>query len=119
MDAQLTLLMEIQELSARVRELRSGTQLGVLEEQHFGIDLEGAAESLEHKVEELVGQLDERVRRRYHLLAGRVDRVLVPVISGTCYGCLVSIATATAGDRAPNATLQTCENCGRFLFILV
>ena len=118
MDAHLTLLMEIQEIKAKVREFRSETELGALEEEHFGMDPQEAADELESKVEELVDRLDARVRRRYDLMAGRVERVLVPVINGTCYGCLVSIPTATAGDRDPNAELQTCEHCGRFLYIV-
>lgn len=118
MDAHLTVLLEIQDVTAKVRELRSETELGKLESEHFGMDPQAAADELEAKVSELEDRLDDRIRRRYDRIATRVDRVLVPVINGMCYGCFVSIATATAGEQDPNAQLQTCENCGRFLYIL-
>ncbi len=118
MDAQLILLLEIQDLAAKVRELRTDTELGKIEEKHFGVDREAAAEQLELKIGELEDRLDERIRRRYDRIVGRMDRVVVPVIAGTCYGCLVSIPTAAAGEQDPNATLQTCEHCGRIIYIL-
>ena len=118
MDAQLTMLLEIQDLTAKVRELRAGSGLGQLEEKHFGIDPESAAKQLEQKIGELEDRLDDRVRRRYDRIVGRFDRVVVPVIAGTCYGCLVSIPTAAAGEVDPNEQLQSCEHCGRILYIL-
>ena len=82
------------------------------------MDPAAAATQLESKIGELEDELDVPIRRRYDRMAGRMDRVVVPVIAGTCYGCLVSIPTAAAGDRDPNSVLHTCEHCGRFLYIL-
>ena len=118
MDDQLIVLLEIQDLMAKVRELRAGSELGKFEKKHFGMDPDDAATQLESKIGELEDALDERIRRRYDRIAGRMDRVVVPVIAGTCYGCLVSIPTAAAGDHDPNAELHTCEHCGRFIYIL-
>ncbi len=117
-NAELTLLLEIQDLTAKVKELRTGSDVGALERETFGIDPEEAASQLERRVEELEDRLSEPIRRRYERIAGHLDRVVVPVIAGTCYGCFVSIPTATAGEEDPNASLQTCEHCGRFLYIL-
>jgi predicted nucleic acid-binding Zn-ribbon protein len=47
-----------------------------------------------------------------------MERVVVPVIDGVCYGCFVSIATAKAGEDEPNKALRTCESCGRFIYVL-
>lgn len=116
MHPQLMLLLEIQDLRAQHRELASGTPPGV-EVEHFNIDLEQAAEELEKKVGELEGKLAPPVRRRYRRMAPALDRVVVPVINGVCYGCFVSIATARAGEQDPNEALNTCETCGRFLYI--
>jgi predicted nucleic acid-binding Zn-ribbon protein len=118
MDVQLTLLLEIQDLDAKAKELETGSDLGVLERSHFGIDLSHAAATLREKMVELEGQLSEPVQRRYRRIAGHVDRVVVPVVSGTCYGCFVSVPTATSGELDPNAALQSCEHCGRFLYFL-
>jgi predicted nucleic acid-binding Zn-ribbon protein len=117
-DAQLTALLEIQDMRAKVRELREDSGVGQLEADQFGIDPEAAAVTLEARIAELVGELPVPIRRRYERIAGHVDRVVVPVIGGICYGCFVSVPTATAGETDPNAELQSCEHCGRFLYFL-
>ena len=116
MDAQLTLLLEIQDLTMKLKELDAG--LGAFEREHFGIDPAEAAGRLRAKIEELVGSLAKPVRRGYERIAGKVDRVVVPVIGGLCYGCFVTIPTARARDSDANAALQSCEHCGRFIYIL-
>lgn len=118
MDTQLILLLEIQEVRAKARELRAGNELSEMEQRLFGMDPETAAAALDARVGELEKSLSERIRRRYEAIAGHLDRVVVPVIGGTCYGCFVSIPTATAGDRDRNANLRTCETCGRFIYIV-
>jgi hypothetical protein len=117
-NTELTLLLQIQDIRAKIKELQGESGLGVLEQKHFGIDPDEAAAQLEEHVAELEGQLSAPIRSRYGLIAGHLDRVVVPVIAGTCYGCFVSIPTATASEEAPNASLQVCEHCGRFLYIL-
>jgi hypothetical protein len=118
-DAQLTALLEIQDMRAKVRELREDSGVGrLVEADHFGIDPEVAADTLEVRIAELVAELALPIRRRYERIAGHVHRVVVPVIGGICYGCFVSVPTATAGEMDPNAELQSCEHCGRFLYFL-
>lgn len=118
MDPQLILLLEIQEVRSKARELNAGKELSDLEQQVFGMDPLQASDALCARAQELEAQLAERIRKRYETIKGHLDRVVVPVIGGTCYGCFVSIPTATAGDRDPNAQLQTCETCGRFIYIV-
>ncbi len=114
--SDLTVLLEIQDLQTKLRELQSETGLGELEKEAFGIEPAEAVEALRSKVGELEDKLSEETRRRYDRVAGNVDRVVVPVIHGTCYGCFTAVPTATAGERDPNASLTTCEHCGRFLY---
>jgi predicted nucleic acid-binding Zn-ribbon protein len=116
MSTDLTVLLEIQDLQSKVRELRSETGLSDFEQEEFGIDPDQAVSALEAKVEELEDRLSDEARPRYDRVAGSVDRVVVPVIHGTCYGCFTAIPTATVGERDPNATLTTCQHCGRFLY---
>ncbi len=118
MDAQLTTLLEIQDLRAKVRELETESGVGELEEDEFGIVPADAVATLQSRIEELVGQLSLPVRRRYERIADHLERVMVPVIAGICYGCYVSVPAATAGEMDPNAELQACEHCGRFLYFL-
>lgn len=118
MNEQLVKLLEIQDMRSKMRELEAGTEMEELQQEHFNIDPEEAIGALQERIDSLVDKLDARIKRRYERVAGSLDRVVVPVINGVCYGCLVSIATAVAGEQDPNETLQSCENCGRFIYIV-
>jgi predicted nucleic acid-binding Zn-ribbon protein len=118
MDAQLITLLEIQDLRAKVRELEAASGVGELEAHEFGIVPADAVTALQARITELAGALSLPVRRRYERIAGSLERVMVPVIGGTCYGCYVSVPAATAGETDPNAELQSCEHCGRFLYFV-
>lgn len=116
MSTDLTVLLEIQDLKTKLRELSSESGLSEFEKEEFGIDPARAVEALRDKVGQLEDKLSPEARRRYDRVVGSVDRVVVPVIHGTCYGCFTAVPTATAGERDPNASLTTCEHCGRFLY---
>ena len=116
MSTDLTVLLEIQDLQTKVRELESESGLREFEKEEFGIDPAEAAGDLRSKVSELEEKLSEDTQRRYERIVGNVDRVVVPVIHGTCYGCFTAVPTATAGELDPNASLTSCQHCGRFLY---
>lgn len=118
MHPQLTILMELQDLRAQHRALARESDLAEQEVEHFHIDPEEARTALQNKIEELEDQLEPQVRGRYDRISPLRDRVVVPVINGVCYGCFVSIPTATVGDREAHQELQSCESCGRFIYIL-
>lgn len=111
-------LLEIQDLRSKTRELREEGALEELEQEHFNIDPAEAVQHLEERIAALEDELAPPVRQRYDRVKGTYDRVVVPVINGVCYGCFVSIATAVARDQDPNESMQGCETCGRFLYIL-
>jgi len=117
MHPQLTILMEIQDLRAQDRELASGPE-EKLEREQFHIDTNEARIQLRRKIAELEECLNPVVRARYDRMSPQRDRVVVPVIGGVCYGCFVSIATATAGDPDTHQVLQGCEGCGSFIYVL-
>jgi predicted nucleic acid-binding Zn-ribbon protein len=114
----LTTLLEIQDLRGQLRELTSDPAAAQVQAEHFNVDLDAAALTLDAKIAELVATLDSPIRRRYERTLASLGRVVVPVIDGMCYGCFVSIATATAGEVGPNDALRTCESCGRFIYVL-
>lgn len=118
MHPQLTLLMELQDLRGQLRELAGGGESETLEEKHFHIDAEQARAQLAAKISELEEDLAPPIRARYRKIAPLRERVVVPVINGVCYGCFVSIPTATAGDLDAHRELPSCESCGRFIYIL-
>lgn len=115
---QLVTLLEIQDLRTKIDELEGETELDELEQEHFNIDPEEAVEQLRGRIEALEGELDRRIRSRYDRVKKSLKRVVVPVINGVCYGCYVSIATAVAREQDPNEAVQSCESCGRFIYIL-
>lgn len=118
MHPQLALLLELQDLRSQLRELEDEPRAEEMEEEHFHIDPAQAAADLREKMGDLEEELAPHVSRRYHRVVESLDRVVVPVINGVCYGCFVSIPTARARDQDPNESLQSCESCGRFIYIL-
>jgi hypothetical protein len=118
MHPQLLLLLELQDLNAHYRELSAGTEMDAVESGHFNIDVSAASAELAEKIAQLEEALEPRIRSRYGRVKASLDRVVVPVINGVCYGCFVSIPTATAGEQDPNADLQGCQHCGRFIYIV-
>ncbi len=118
MHPQLMLLLELQDLRSQKKELAESDQAEQVEGEHFHMDAKAAAEQLEAKIGEMEELLEPRTRARYDRITPIRDRVVVPVINGVCYGCFVSIPTATAEDRESRADLQACEHCGSFIYIL-
>lgn len=118
MDPQLTLLLELQDLRSQLREMVDGASAGELEREHFNIDLDAAREDLQKKIDELEADLSPQIRDRYHRILPHRERVVVPVINEVCYGCFVSIPTATARDHESQTELRSCENCGCFIYVL-
>ena len=118
MHPQLTLLMELQDLRGQLRELEDGGESETMEQEHFQLDPDQARAQLALTITDLEDTLSEPIRLRYLRILPTRERVVVPVINGVCYGCFVSIPTATAGDSDAHKDLQSCESCGRFIYIL-
>ena len=118
MHPQLMLLLEIQDLHTQEKSFRATAGGTSVEEEHFHINVDEARAALEAKIQELVERLDPGIRGRYQRILESMQRAVVPVINGVCYGCFVSIPTATAGESDASAELMVCEHCGRFIYIL-
>lgn len=118
MDAQLEILLQIQDLKAQRRELEEGETGRQVQQETFNLDVETAIEQLDEKIAEVVAELDPRVRKRYTRLAAGIHRPVVPVINGTCYGCFVSVAISVSSDPTERARLRNCDHCGRFLYFI-
>ncbi len=118
MHAQLEILLQIQDLKAQRRELIQGDTATDVQRDEFGLDIEAAAEQLEEKIGDLESELEPTIRSRYNRLAASMDRVVVPAINGTCYGCFVAVPTAIASDPDERNALNNCAHCGRFLYFM-
>lgn len=118
MDAQMEILLQVQDLKGQRKELEEGASSRQVQEEEFNLDIETAVAELDRKIDELETELEPRVRRRYDRMAKSMSRPVVPVINGTCYGCFVSVPTAVASDPAEQQGLRTCDHCGRFLYFV-
>lgn len=118
MHPQLEVLLQLQDLKAQRRELRDGEVSRRMEEEEFRVDVEAALLDLNQKITELEAELSPPVKKRYDRIVATRGLPTVPAIKGTCYGCFVSIATATVSGHARNEELNTCVNCGRFVYFV-
>jgi len=116
-DAQLEILLEMQDLRAQKRALEE-QGLGEMESELFDIEPEEAARRIDEKLGELEDRLDGSVRHRYERLKGARERMVVPVVGGICYGCFMAVPTAWTSDAERNEAVDVCDNCGRFLYHL-
>lgn len=115
MHAQLEILLELQDLRAQSRALAEDS-LREVEQEVFALTPDEAREALDAKIEELADQLAPPVRSRYDSIEGALERVVVPVINGVCYGCFVATPTAWSSRADRNDEITSCSHCGRFLY---
>ena len=116
MHPQLEILLQIQDLrTQRDRLSAADTSEAMLQREQFNIDVDRAVATLDEKIRSMEGELETPVRTRYDRVSRGRDRVVAPVINGTCYACFVSIPTS---QGASNRTLRNCENCGRFIYLV-
>lgn len=119
MHPNLETLLEIQDLKTQRRELaEAGGADRQVQESVFGLSADEAIAQLDAKLEEMEASLPAPVRSRYQRIAAKQPRVVVPVIRGTCYGCFVQVPTALASDADRNEEIRSCQNCGRFLYLI-
>jgi len=115
MHPQLEILLQIQDLRNQRDRLTSPEAAErELQRDQFNIDVDKAVQTLEQKIHAMESELEVSVRSRYDRIARGRDRVVAPVINGTCYACFVSIPTS----QGSNTALRTCENCGRFIYLV-
>ena len=118
MHPHLETLLEIQDLKTQRRELAEGGADREVQESVFGLSVDDALAQIDEKMAEMEATLPPQVRSRYQRMAARQQRVVVPVIRGTCYGCFVQVPTALASDADRNEEVRTCQSCGRFLYLI-
>jgi predicted nucleic acid-binding Zn-ribbon protein len=118
MHPHLETLLEIQDLKTQRRELAEGSADREVQENVFGLSVDGAVAQIDEKIVEMEESLPAPVRNRYQRIAAKQPRVVVPVIRGTCYGCFVQVPTALASDADRNEEIRSCQNCGRFLYLI-
>lgn len=115
MNDQLMLLLEIQDLHLQKTALLEEPGFDRMEEKHFNIDPAVAAAALDEKIQELKTGLEPAIKKRCERGFPTLGRMVVPVISGVCYGCFTSIPTSKTSDG--RREIEICESCGRFTYV--
>ena len=118
MHPQLEILLQIQDLRSQ-RDRLTGDEPTErdLQRDQFNIDVDQAVATLENKIGAMENELEPAIRGRYDRISKGRDRVVAPVIDGTCFACFVSIPTSQ-GAGGQNRAIRHCENCGRFIYLV-
>jgi len=69
------------------------------------------------QIESLRSQIPERILRLHDHLRHRGKRSIAEVRNGVCSGCHMQLATGSVPALKRGASLQTCDNCGRLLYL--
>jgi predicted nucleic acid-binding Zn-ribbon protein len=107
------LLIALQDLDIMIKEVRDKATSKEL--QNLGFKLTGLNELLEAR-DKLARKIPKALLNRYEKLAQHYTLAILPITGNLCLGCFVKLPTSFFS--AVNKTeLQTCENCGRLLYI--
>jgi uncharacterized protein len=117
MNAQLELLLQIQDLHTQRQEL-SESGIRDVEEREFRIDAEEAVRHLEEKIDEMKAELEAPIRSRLERMSRGRSRAVVPLINGVCYGCFTALPTSVFSEIRDQDRIRHCDNCGRFLYVV-
>jgi uncharacterized protein len=118
MHPQLEILLQLQDMQSQRRELLENEPGREFEEREFHIDIEDAISQLEQRIDELRQELPPPLRARLERFSRESGRAVVPVINGICYGCFSALPTASMAALRRNDEVNSCEQCGRFLYVV-
>jgi len=125
-DVILTLMEEVETLQARVRALDEAAGRARAElvrhleaRQRQQETLQAALQTLRREREQVIGQIDEELLRRYDRIRERLGPLaVVAVRRGVCEGCHVAIPEGRMRRlQEEEDLLLTCEGCGRILVL--
>ncbi len=107
------LLIALQDLDIMIREVKDkATSKELLS---LGFKLTGLSE-LQEAREKLARKVPKAMLNRYEKLAEHYTLAILPVTGNLCLGCFVKLPTSFFSS-VNREELQTCENCGRLLYI--
>jgi hypothetical protein len=90
-----------------------------MESPHYkelGFKVSDRLMEVEKARKEIIGRIPENVLKRYEKLRKKYRRGLAPVIGGVCLNCFVHLPIAFVSQPGKNEELQTCPNCGIFIY---
>ena len=107
------LLIALQDLDIMIKEVKDKATSKEL--QSLGFKLTGLTE-LQDAREKLAKKIPRNFLQRYEKLTEHYTVAILPVTGSLCLGCFVKLPTSFFSAASRNE-LQTCENCGRLLYI--
>jgi hypothetical protein len=107
------LLIALQDLDIMIKEVKD--QSTSKELKNLGFKLTGLQELQDARVK-LVKKISPVLLQRYEKLTKHYMMAILPVTGDLCLGCFVKLPTSFFSS-AKRDLLQTCENCGRLLYI--
>jgi hypothetical protein len=107
------LLIALQDLDIMIKEVKDKAMSKEL--HNLGFKLTGLSELQEGR-EKLAKKVPKALLQRYEKLTEHYTVAILPVTGTLCLGCFVKLPTSFFSAVSRNE-LQTCENCGRLLYI--
>jgi predicted nucleic acid-binding Zn-ribbon protein len=107
------LLIALQDLDIMIKEVKDKATSKELED--LGFKLTGLSVLQEARTK-LASAVPKTLLNRYEKLAEHYTVAILPVSGSRCLGCFVKLPTSIFSS-ASRVELQTCENCGRLLYI--
>jgi predicted nucleic acid-binding Zn-ribbon protein len=108
MNRQLELIITLHDLNLLRNEING--------EKKAGFKVQDHENELNTAKEKVLKELDTQILKKFEKLADKYPRAIVPVIDGICYGCFVTLPTAFVVRKNKNEEVNTCPNCGRFIY---
>lgn len=107
------LLIALQDLDIMIKEVKDKSTSKEL--KSLGFKLTGL-EELQDARSKLVKKIAPDLLQRYERLTEHYTMAILPVTHDLCLGCFVKLPTSFFSS-VNRDLLQTCENCGRLLYI--
>ncbi len=107
------MLIALQDLDIMIKEVKDKNTSKELE--GLGFKLTGVS-LLQSERTKLAGKVPKALLNRYEKLTKHFLMAILPVTGSRCLGCYVKLPTSFFSAVSRNE-LQTCENCGRLLYI--
>jgi predicted nucleic acid-binding Zn-ribbon protein len=125
-DRELELMQEFEDLkpviaAADAKYSAEKSRVAKIADEKVGV-LQGRADELKVErdaVAEEVKSSDEDLSELYEkLFRTKAGRAIVPLEGNHCSGCHMTVTPATLRDAKVGATVVSCEQCGRIVYVL-
>lgn len=106
----LEALITLHDLDYMIQELQTPRY------KELGFKVEDKLKGLEKARNEITKKIPENIVKRYEKLRKKYGRGLAPVVGDVCMNCFVHLPIAFVSQPGKNEELQTCPNCGIFIY---